>query len=327
MSRFRTQASIGVLALACLLRTTALGQTPGTGAGPLDPHGLSEPAPVTRRAETASKAADLAQGAASWFNELGVRAVVQQSLNQQNSRIRDVLNSTGQPGVLYRVDIQKTEGEIPFYSVVGRQVQYVGAGTSPIAVNSAANQQPTLRPAPSDGATVAIERSYFIWFTKDGKNIQATAIPAAGLINETARRFADRKLLLQLNVTDQARALSAAVEHIDKTARSNKVSRKIADMRARQEETNKRVREVEAKLQAELEKAKKAQAAAATLSLISSALTLASQIVTLKASLGTDAPPKSIRQSRLLSCSKSVIIWRRAPALGPTSISYNTGVS
>jgi hypothetical protein len=292
MKHLRIGALVGALVVVAVSGTTATGQIAGTGAGPLDPHGLSEPAPVTRRASTARQAAALAQKAASWVNELGVQEVVERSLTEQDSRIRDVLEKTGQPGVLYRVDIQKTESEIPFYSVVGRQVQYVGAGTSPIGVNSAANQQAYLRPSPDKGATVDLGRSYFIWFTKDGKAIQATAIPAGGLINETARRFADRKLLESLNLTDQAHATKAALDHIERTTHSDEVKRKIAEMRARQEETNKRVLEIDAKLKAELERAQKAQAAATTLSLISSTLTLGTQIATLKASLGADAPPE-----------------------------------
>jgi len=290
--RLHTLISVCLLLITC---STAWAEVRETGAGPLDPRGLAEPSPITRRAKSASGAASLAKAAAIWFNEtVGVKAVISRSLEQENARIRDSLNSTGQAGVLYRVDIEKTEAEIPFFAVVGGGAHFVGVGTSPYGVHSAAYQlkDDDLRVQPSRGAVLAVDRSYFLWFAKAkvSRDVEATLFPASGVLNETARRLADQKLLERLNIEEGERALNSAVTQMEQNTRSADVKRHIAEMRKRQEETNKRVLEIEAKLQQKLERARKAQAAAQTLSLISTALTLATQIATLKASLGPDAP-------------------------------------
>ncbi|RWM10436.1 hypothetical protein [Mesorhizobium sp.] len=258
--------------------------------GSRDPYGLSEPPPVTRRAETASKAADLAQAAATWINELGVRQVVRNSIRSEDANIKALINRSGQAGVLFEVYVERTDGEIPFYSVVGDGIQMVGAGSSPIAINSAANQQDRLRPSPRSGAVVDTEKSYFLWFTKDANGIQATTYAAIPIIYETNRRYADKKLLETLNQREQDVAIEAAVSHIEKSVRTKKLKEKLADLKKRQDETNAAILRIDQSLKAELEKARKAQQASSTLSLLASALTLSSQIATLQSSLGTDAP-------------------------------------
>jgi hypothetical protein len=124
--------------------------------------------------------------------------------------------------------------------------------------------------------------------------MQSTLIPATVVLNETARRLADQKLLERFKVADGERALGSALTQVEKDTRRAEVRRQIEDMRKRQAETNKRVRDIEAKLVAELERARKAQAAAQNLSFVSSALTLGAQAAQLKAELGPDAPAAEI---------------------------------
>ncbi|NTI49012.1 hypothetical protein G6L94_11865 [Agrobacterium rhizogenes] len=245
---------------------------------------------VTKRGNTASNAADLVQAAASWVNELGVRKIVDKAVTSENGRIKGILQTTGQPGVLYRVEIERTDGETPFYGVVGGGIQLIGAGSTPIAVNSAINQQDQLRPAPTSGATVDLEKSYFLWFSKDATGILATALPAYGIINETARRYADQKLLDSLNAQDRANALQAAVIVSEKTIKDRKLRDKIATLRKEQQATDDAVTKVSEQLSVELERVKKAQRVGSTLSMLAGVLNLASQVATLTTELGADTP-------------------------------------
>lgn len=265
---------------------------------PDDPYGMFEPDNVAGRGKTASAAADAVQSAASWINELGVRVLVTQLVKAENEGISDLLNESGQAGVLYRIDIQKVEGETPFYSVVNRSIQRVGAGSSPLAVNLAINQQDQLRPAPSPGASLDIDKSYFIWFTREGNQMVARDIPARNLVSATARAFADQKLLETQNEANRARALGASVAHLEKSIKDKALQKRFADWKAKQDATNQKVAEIHKRLNAELEKAKKAQRTAAIFSLISGSMTLASQAVTLKNSLGADAPAGAIDSAK-----------------------------
>ncbi|AGK59926.1 hypothetical protein HYPDE_41288 [Hyphomicrobium denitrificans 1NES1] len=266
--------------------------TSGTGSGPPDPYGLAVPSSMTARATTASAAASLAQSAAGAFNKWGLSHVIQKYLKHEDNNIAELLKTTGQTGVLYRVDIQKVEGETPFYSVVGDGVQLVGAGTSPLSVNTAAQQQDTIAPAPSTGATIDRSMSYFLWFSKEGNKIKASTIPATQLINDTARRFADEKLLDAENKAAQTRALELAVVQMQNKVKSAEERARITELQRQQAETESKVHEIENQLQAALERSRRAQAASQTLTVIASALTLASQASMLKTSLGADATPE-----------------------------------
>jgi hypothetical protein len=265
---------------------------------PVDPYGMFEPDPVAGRAKTASAAADAAQAGAAWVNELGVNERVSQLVLKENDTIKNLLVESGQAGVLYRVDIQRIEREMPVYSVVGDTIQRVGTGSSPLAVNSAANQQAQIGTSPSTGATVDPENSYFIWFSSDGTDMVATTISSQSLIRQTALQFSDEKLLLTLNEANKAKALGAGVARLEKRTTDDALRQKLIALRTRQIATNQQATEIGKRLEKELAKAKKAQSVATTLSLISGALTLASQAASLKAALGADAPANAIDNAR-----------------------------
>jgi hypothetical protein len=173
---------------------------------------------------------------------------------------------------------------------VNNSIHPVGAGSSPLGVNIAVNQQDQLKPAPSSGATMDDDKSYFIWFTKEGGQIVARDIPAKNLISLTAFNLADQKLLETQKLANSALAMGATVKHLEVTIKDKALQKKLADWKSRQDETNRQAIEIGKQLESELEKARKAQRTAALFSLISGGMTLASQAVTLKNSLGSDAP-------------------------------------
>jgi hypothetical protein len=251
---------------------------------------MFDPGNFVGRAETASAAVKGLQRAASWINDLGVSARVYQLVKADDQSISDLISATGQTGVLYRVDIQKVDGETVVYSLVNNSIHPVGAGSSPLGVNIAVNQQDQLKPAPSSGATMDDDKSYFIWFTKEGGQIVARDIPAKNLISLTAFNLADQKLLETQKLANSALAMGATVKHLEVTIKDKALQKKLADWKSRQDETNRQAIEIGKQLESELEKARKAQRTAALFSLISGGMTLASQAVTLKNSLGSDAP-------------------------------------
>lgn len=279
----------------CQLVANARGETLVT---PKDPYGMFDPGNFAGRGATASAAADGLQAAASWINDLGVTVRVNQLVKADDKAINDLLTNTGQEGVLYRINIQKVEGEIPFYSLVNNTIQRVGAGSSPLGVNLAIDQQKQYRPAPTQGATLDEDKSFFMWFTKEGKQIVARDIPAKNLNSVTALNFADQKLRETQIEANKALALGATVNHLEKTIKDKAIQKKLAEWKGKQDETNRQAKEIGKRLQEEMEKAKKAQRTAAIFSLISSGMTLASQAVTLKNSLGADAPTGAIDSAK-----------------------------
>ncbi len=257
---------------------------------PVDRMQPPEPPGFIGRGRTVSAAANAARAACQCLNEILIRRRVEQALREKDGVISDLLSSSGQTGVLVRINIQKLAGETPIYSIVGNDVLVVGAGTDPSAVNLAYHQRDQLEPAPNRNATIDLDKSYFIWLSKDGRDVTAEIRNARGVVSETARIYADEKILQSLNAANDVAALGVAAAHLEKNVSDRRLKQKLADLRQRQLDDEKKVKEIEENLAKELERARKAQATAATLSMVASVMTLASQIGTAVTSLGADAP-------------------------------------
>jgi hypothetical protein len=208
-----------------------------------------------------------------------------------------LLDSTGQVGVLVHVNIQKLQGETPIYSVVGNDVSILGAGTSPSAVNLAYRQLDHLEVTTARGAIVDLDKSYFLWFSRADRALTAEMRSARGVISESARAFADDKILQSINKANDVAALGAAAAHLEKAMSDQRLRENLANLRQKQVDDEAKIKSIEEDLAKALDKARRAQATAATLTMISSAMTLASQIGTAVASLGQDAPPGLERAS------------------------------
>lgn len=278
--------SVGAILLTVGNGSVALGQTsllkPQEGIRSVEPN----PPPVAG-AKVASKAAAMA---ATEFNERVVAKVVEDAIARRDEEIKSLLETTGQKGVLVRVDIQRTDGELPFYSVVGGEVAIVGAGSGPGAVALAASQTSQLRAGLSPGAKLDANKSYYLWFTKGGEGIIATFLTNHGVTNEVARLFADSKLLAAANDMNGARSLEAAVEFSSANIKQASLRQELLKFKKQEEQLNKTIADIDNRLSRELAKARRAQETARSLGLLAGVLSLASQASAVRDSLGEDAP-------------------------------------
>lgn len=291
VERTMKRCFLAAVSLCVLVSSPTLSQQRGAGARVLDPTGLADQLPVTRRAATASSAAKLVAAACACFNEkmLGLR--IEQLVAEEDKNISTLLNNTGQAGVLYKVEVARADGESgPVYTVVGPRILRVGVGTSPLAVNTAYGNHRYWTVSPVGNEKIDLDHSFFFWFSKEGDAITSTVLSASSLVYQTARRIGDARLFEALGRADEGRALEAAASFVERTTKNNETKRKLAELRKRIEESEKRVQKIQSDLASQLERERKAAAAAMTLSLVSSVLTLGSQALTLKQQLGVDAP-------------------------------------
>ncbi|WP_453942664.1 hypothetical protein [Bradyrhizobium ottawaense] len=242
---------------------------------------------VTARAQTASAAARGAAQLSAWLNNLGLSKSIDRSLEEKNKTIRSLLDTTGQPGVLVYVPIAKLDTEITRYELAGGSVEVVGAGTSPDDVFFGWMQNDRL----SAKRQPDLDTSYFLWFKPVGKDVQVSSTPARALTYQATQRLADAKLRDTLTSTADGRALGLAVDYMERTATSVDLKKRIAELKAKQAETNQRAERIQADLQRELERERKAAVVANQLATIATVFTVASQVGSAMAYLGNDTPP------------------------------------
>jgi hypothetical protein len=227
---------------------------------------------------------------ASIINLAGVARQVQRSLNAQNKTIKNVLNNSGQPGVLVYVKIEKISAETDFYNLVGGEVEYVGAGTTPEDVFFASSQNPRLEPGISPHASLDSENSCFLWFKKETGGVSATYRKAEPILREVRRRLSDDKALASLKQNSKAKALQTAVEYLERNARSNEVKRRLRELISELEEDRKKLKSIQETLASALERSRKGAELSNQISTMATVLTLAAEIAYAAGYLGNDAP-------------------------------------
>src|SRR5260370_31120271 len=94
----------------------------------------------------------------------------------------------------------------------------------------------------------------FFGFTKSGNSIKMASIPAMVVVYAGAQRLSNDKLKDALNATATNRAFGLAVEHLEQTTKDAALRKKIVDLKAKQAETNERVKKIDIDLRRELER-------------------------------------------------------------------------
>jgi len=288
---------------------------------------VRQPPEISERASTASAAVASAAKIAEWVNALGVSQVVDRSLREQDQHIAALLHSTGQPGVLAYVQIERSDAVVPVYDVVGDKVLVIGAGTTVDDVYFAYSQTDTMR-ATRSGAQLDIDRSYFLWFTKSGEDVQVTSTPARFVIYPAAQRRSDVKLRDTLLATADGRALGLAVDNLERSAKSADLKKQIAALKAQQAETNKNVAKIDSELQREIERARKAAVVANQLATMAGIFTIAAQVSSASSYLGSDTTPEvaNARNPEQLRSGVDSILSDAVQRPDELQIQYNSSV-
>lgn len=251
--------------------------------------GLSVPLSFDVKGANISLLADLLQAATSTLYANAVASKIGTSLATHQAHIDAALNDTGQKGYLVRVEIERALNEAGMYDLVGDGVQLLGAGTSAEEVAIADAQLPKLLPERRSNHVVDGNKSFYLFITKEGSDWRIRSIRA-----ETIRRAVVTSLsneaILDFNEQSLSRALQDAIVRMENAAVDDAQKKELAEIRRNQEMQRAKFKQISSKLDAELERAKKAARIGSVLSTIGTTMTLAYQISALKAELGKDTP-------------------------------------
>ncbi|BBO04467.1 hypothetical protein SG09_38170 [Bradyrhizobium ottawaense] len=281
--------------IAILFPSQLVAQVPGTGtaaSGAIGGPSRFGPPPAVGRAATVKAAAGASKAVVSFLNNLGLKHEVEVSLDALSPTINQLLKNSGQAGVLVAVDVEVFRGEQDFYQLAGGKIHLIGAGSSPHDVYLAFASSDRIGPLPvSKGAMLDNQNSYTIWFTKTKGEVNATTESREMLSQTVAREYIDVALRDRSLQVLGERALQAALQKISDEVTQQTIKQRIAQLRNDQEANAKKLERIQVDLQAELDRAQRAQAMYVQLSFIAGILSIAQQVAAFKAALGSDAPP------------------------------------
>ncbi|WP_140981020.1 hypothetical protein [Bradyrhizobium guangdongense] len=239
--------------------------------------------------EKPSKATNFVAGLMLWINTPGLREQITASVAKLDQRVENLLAKSGEPGVAVKVDIQhdvKPHTDDREYVDTLKAVQLVGAGTSledvwlaTVALGKA-----------KDAERLDDARSFFLWFSRKGNNLVTVAVSQWPIQSKAGRLLAEEELAKVQKAAVAASGLSAAVDYLERIITDNALKQKLQFIKDAQAADEKKIAEIDRKLNDALEQKRKAQAIADQFNMIGDALTFAAQKDTIKAIFGKDTP-------------------------------------
>lgn len=289
--RNRVMARIWVLGLAAYMLAAAgcSSQNAGTGVATTPP-----PAPEVRPRIAGNAAKMVANALAN----LAVGTEISRALEALAPEMDRRLPWLGDQGILLDVRVARGNTD-PSDPVPLRLVTIVdrGVGSTPRATLTAHLKQATILPQVPTGYRGSPENSYLIWIKADGKPELIPYPLSQTLQQQSFADGANAVLMTSLKQNaeyDRLRALDQSLA----TAIPNTEGRASAQrLSAGALEARNRLAAINAELQAELERQRRAAAALQWLDTLGKGLSIVTQLAEMKSMLGDDAPPSPLNIS------------------------------
>jgi|GEM_PF-5977312 len=186
-----------------------------------------------------SKSADVADalssaipGVLQYLQELGIGIQIDSLVKEITPRIAQESTFAGNGGILVLSDLELiTTDAGDQVRLVGNSLHYVGIGASPVEAQLAELTRPTLKPAPTEGWTVDLDRSTALWIKREeGGKIRVWQLPKRKLLTGVLAKYSERNL----------------AKYDWEKARADEIQRlvTIAELQSLDEDTKRRIREL-----------------------------------------------------------------------------------
>lgn len=278
-----------VVALAVLLAARP-GPATAEAVSASEPPGLGVVPSVTVRGAGLSGAVELPAMLQNWLLSLGLDRKVATALEAQDERIRYLLTNSGQPGVLALVEVERARNETGLRDLVGDQVQVIGAGTEPGSVAIAHAQLNVMPIGQRSGTILDEDASFYYWIKRDGDGVRISTIPVSLIKTQVVHALTEKAFREDRNEKSFVEARRAAVAYLEANLADAERKMRLSSLLKQEAQRQQDIEAVDKRLASELERQRRAQSALTILSTISRGFTLAQQISSFTAALGSDAP-------------------------------------
>ncbi|KVF01191.1 hypothetical protein [Burkholderia vietnamiensis] len=245
------------------------------------------------RVEAYSNFDKLFEAAAPWIDDAQRKNQIRVAQGYV-SQMRAELEWSGAKGALVWVEIEQ-EASTGYVRTVGNPV-YLGYGESPMVVLRAALRSPSVLSGPSDGFSLAPDKSFFIWVTPAKDSLAYGAIRAPfvdSMFRDAAVGVTDEQISKLSAVETQRRLLDAAMTQLQVRASDNLERARFSKTNEAIKEQMRAVDEINARLARQMDQANKASEFATRLKILSGVLSMASWLSEATQVL-TDEDPKQV---------------------------------
>lgn len=231
---------------------------------------------------------------AAWFNQWALGVVIEQSLDDLQPRVDQLLTQTGQDGVVLMAEVWETSEpstRAKSYQLGGGSLRLLGAGTGPQPVYNTYFFGDKLGPPVPKGSALAVEQSFLLWVARgEGGTYRLQSFNLEPLLREARRLYNDAKAAKLESIRADALGLERAMAHLEKAAADRKIREEIAALRASRDAAIAEMQKIETQLAGALEKERRAARTRSHLMLMADVLTLSQQVIAFRTMMQGDAP-------------------------------------
>lgn len=228
----------------------------------------------------------------SLINSLGTGNQIVAGLQAQEKRVKELLESSGLPGVLIYVEHETSNTVVPITLLVGGKPHVIGPGTDVMQtwIADAISGDRSIRPQVRPGYSANGSASYFLWATLDNGTVAyGLSVPATYVLAEGRRVVSDANLHLAVMTRYDEHLRTQLLNNIESNAAASNLREEAALLLKSRAKALREREQIHKELKEALDRAAKAQRVAAVFETLSRVLTFAQLAAELSAEFPEEA--------------------------------------